>query len=95
MSLLCGLPVDVVERALLDDSREMVLILAKAAKLSWATTQRLLSLCCDGSMSAHDLESARKNFSVLSVATAKRVVDYYKSRREQRTDCRKAAASTP
>ena len=85
MSLLCGLPVDVVERALLDDSREMILILAKAADLSWATTQRLLSLCCDGSMSAHDLDNARKNFSVLSVATAKRVVDYYKSRREQRT----------
>ena len=85
LSLLCGLPVDVVERALLDDSREMVVIVAKAVNLSWATTQLLLSLCCDGSMSPHDLDSARKNFSVLSVTTAKRVVDYYKLRREQRT----------
>jgi len=59
LSLLSGLPVDVVERALLDDSRQMVVIVAKAVKLSWATTQSLLALCCDGSMSAHDLDSAR------------------------------------
>jgi hypothetical protein len=85
LSLLSGLPVDVVERALLDDSREMVVIVAKAVKLSWATTQSLLVLCCDGGMSAHDLESARKNFSVLSDATARQVVGYYKARREQRT----------
>ena len=44
LSLLSGLPVDVVERALLDDSREMVVIVAKAVKLSWATTQSLLVL---------------------------------------------------
>jgi uncharacterized protein (DUF2336 family) len=29
MSLLCGLPIDVVERALLNNNREVVLILAK------------------------------------------------------------------
>jgi len=92
LSLLSGLPVDVVERALLDDSRQMVVIVAKAVKLSWATTQSLLALCCDGSMSAHDLESARKNFSALSDATARQVVNYYKARREQRTG---AARSLP
>ena len=85
LSLLSGLPVDVVERALLDDSRQMVVIVAKAVKLSWATTQSLLALCCDGSMSAHDLESARKNFSALSEATARQVVNYYILRREQRS----------
>ena len=85
LSLLSGLPVDVVERALLDDSREMVVIVAKAVKLSWATTQSLLTLCCDGSMSPHDLECARKNFSALSEATARQVVNYYILRREQRS----------
>jgi hypothetical protein len=89
LALLSGLPVDVVERALLDDSREMVVIVAKAVKLSWATTQSLLVLCHDGGMSAHDLESARKNFSVLSDATARQVVGYDKARREQRASAAK------
>jgi uncharacterized protein (DUF2336 family) len=85
LSLCCGLPVDVVERALLDDNREMVVILAKAMNLSWTTTQPLLSMSSDGRMAALDLDNAQKNFSALSVATAKQVIQYYKSRREQRS----------
>ena len=88
--MLLRLAVDVVN-ARCRDSREMVVIVAKAVKLSWATTQSLLTLCCDGSMSPHDLESARKNFSALSEATARQVVNYYILRREQR---RAAVAAT-
>jgi uncharacterized protein (DUF2336 family) len=42
LTLLCDLPVNVAERALRDEQGEMVLILAKAAKLSWATAKLLL-----------------------------------------------------
>src|SRR3982074_2372024 len=35
LSLLCSLPIDVVERALIDKSREVILILAKALGFSW------------------------------------------------------------
>ena len=38
-------PVDVVEQAMLHDKPETILILAKAAKLSWITTKALLSFC--------------------------------------------------
>jgi uncharacterized protein (DUF2336 family) len=82
LSLLCDLPVDVAERALLDDYGEMVLVLAKAANLSWETTRFLLLLGHKGNMSAHDLDQALKNFSVLSVATARQVMNFYKQRRE-------------
>ena len=44
LSLLCALPADVIERALFDKNREMLLILAKALDFSWATTMALLFL---------------------------------------------------
>ena len=44
LSLLCALPGDVIERALLDKNREMLLIMAKALDFSWATTMSLLFL---------------------------------------------------
>ena len=44
LSLLCKLPADVIERALLDKNREMALVLTKALDFSWATTMSLLFL---------------------------------------------------
>jgi len=41
---LCSLPGDVIERALLDKNREMILVLTKALDFSWATTMALLFL---------------------------------------------------
>src|SRR5271170_2597949 len=41
LSLLCALPIDVVERAMIDKNREVILILAKALDLSWTTTMTL------------------------------------------------------
>jgi uncharacterized protein (DUF2336 family) len=83
LSLICDLPVNVVERALLDDRQDMVLILAKAAKLSWPTAQLLLVMCAgDASISAHDMDSAMKNFSLLTVETARQVINFHKSRQQ-------------
>src|SRR6201999_1759416 len=44
MSLLCSLPGDVVERALMDKNRETLLILCKALDFAWDTTMALLFL---------------------------------------------------
>jgi len=80
LSLLCDLPVDVVERALLDDDAEMIMILAKAAKMSWATTRALLSACHGAHISEQDAERALKNFSSISAATAQQVLTFYRAR---------------
>jgi uncharacterized protein (DUF2336 family) len=80
LSLLCDLPVDVVERALLDDDAEMIMILTKAAKLSWTTTRALLSACHGARMSEQDMEQALKNFSSISAATAQHVLTFYRAR---------------
>ena len=58
LSLLCALPVDVVERAMLASDKEAVLILAKALDLSWATTWR----CCPG---APDYRIATKDLDAM------------------------------
>ncbi|HEX7588131.1 MAG TPA: DUF2336 domain-containing protein, partial [Anaerolineae bacterium] len=44
LSLLCELPVDVVERAVVDANPDTLLVLAKALDLSWTTTMLLLFL---------------------------------------------------
>ena len=61
LSLLCALPADAIERALLDKNREMLLILAKALDFSWATTMALLFLGAkDHRITAKDLEQPGK-----------------------------------
>src|SRR5579862_8401840 len=45
LSSLCDVSADVIEQAMLQDKPETILVLAKAAKLSWPTTKVLLSCC--------------------------------------------------
>jgi len=81
LSFLCELPVDVVERALLDDRCDMILILAKACDLSWTTTKLLLFLRApDAGISDHDLNERLSSFERLSVATARQVLRFCRFR---------------
>jgi uncharacterized protein (DUF2336 family) len=83
LSLLCVVPIDVVERALLDDGTEIVLILAKVAGFSWTTAKAILLLrAADRGMSAQDLEQAHGIFTRLQVETARRVLHFYHARRK-------------
>jgi uncharacterized protein (DUF2336 family) len=82
VSLLCSLPVDVVERALLDSSREMTMILAKALNFEWETTMSLLFLSAkDHRISALELDHMREEFSRLNTETSRTVLSFYKSRK--------------
>lgn len=82
LSLLCALPGDVIERALLDRNRETLLILAKAIDFSWATTMALLFLGAkDHRITAQDLKDLEKEFSDLNVETSRSVLAFYQSRK--------------
>src|SRR6202795_3252325 len=82
LSLLCSLPADVIERALLDKNREMLLIMAKALEFSWTTTMSLLFLGAkDHRITAQDLNDLEKEFGRLNVATSKSVLKFYQSRK--------------
>jgi uncharacterized protein (DUF2336 family) len=81
LAMLGHFPVDLVERALLDKSSDIVLILARAASCSRATAKSLLLMnVADRGMSSHDVEAALASFDRLSVPTAKRVLHYYLKR---------------
>lgn len=87
LSLLCDVPADVVERALVDSNREAVLILAKAIDFSWATTMSLLFLGAPNyRITAGDLERMQNDFRKLNVETSKHVLSVYRSRSDSATE---------
>jgi uncharacterized protein (DUF2336 family) len=83
LSLLCALPVDVVERALVGDNKELILILAKALDFSWTTTMSLLFLGApDYRIRADNLEGMKEEFAGLNVATSRQVLKIYQTRKD-------------
>jgi uncharacterized protein (DUF2336 family) len=82
LALFGRLPIDLVERALLDERPDMVLILARAAGCSRTTTKAILLMQAAGrGMSESDLDQALTSFDRLSEKTAKRVLEFYDRRK--------------
>ena len=82
LSLLCSLPSDVIERAVLDRNREMLLILCKALNFSWDTTMALLFLGAkDHRITANDLRDLESEYSRLNIETSRSVLEFYRSRK--------------
>ena len=91
LSRLGRFPVDLVERALLDQREDMTLILAKAAGCSWMTTRELLLMQAAGrSLTNDDLEQALERYKKLSQETARNIIKF----REQRKKVRAQAAAS-
>jgi uncharacterized protein (DUF2336 family) len=83
LSLLCSLPVDVVERALTNTSSELVLILARALGFSWETTMSLLFLGApEHRIASQDLDDMKREFTGLNIETSRSVLKLYQSRRQ-------------
>lgn len=86
LSLLCALPSDVIERALFDKNREMLLILAKALNFSWATIMALLFLGAkDHRITASDLKRLETDYENLNIETSRSVLAFYQSRKNGTT----------
>jgi uncharacterized protein (DUF2336 family) len=82
LSLLCSLPIDVVERALADSSSELTLILAKALNFDWETAMSLLFLGAkEHRISTRHLDHMREEFKRLNIDTSRTVLSFYKSRK--------------
>ncbi len=66
---------------MLDPGAEIILILAKVAELSAATTKVILLLrAADRGMSAKDLDQALTSFHRLQPDTARRVLSFFRTR---------------
>ncbi len=77
-------PVDIVERALIDEGEDMVLVLARAAGCSWATTKELLAMYAAGrKLGPDEMGRSYERFEQLSRETAQSVVDYHLRRMDR------------
>lgn len=82
LSLLCGLPVNVTERALSDTTGDLLLVLTRAIDYSWPTSLAFLFLAArDHRISSKDLESKKQEFDRLSLSAARKILDFYQSRK--------------
>lgn len=77
---LCRLPVEAVEHILSERQADgdLVLLLIKAADMSWPTAKLILDM--RGTQSRSAIETARTHFERLQTTTAQRVVRFYQVR---------------
>jgi uncharacterized protein (DUF2336 family) len=81
LSLLSGVSVDVIERAINSDRLEPTLILCRAAGLSFATTRTVLMLRPKNqSRLSEDISEAETDFKKLAVATARKITQFWLTR---------------
>jgi len=82
LAVLAGCPIEMAERAILNDNPGVVQVVAKAAGCSWATVKALLMMtAADRRMSETDLARAREHYERLESQTARRVLEFYDARR--------------
>jgi hypothetical protein len=73
-----------VERALLDENADMILILIRAAQCSWTTAKAILLMqAADRGIAAQDLDRALRSFQRLGIDTARRVLEFYQLRAQE------------
>ena len=79
LSVLCRLPIDSIERAIIEERLDVVVIITKAAGFGWATTKLIIELRPAG-VSELDLDNARRNFERLQAMTAQRALRFFSVR---------------
>jgi len=89
LAALCALPIDVIERAMVQDREETILIVVKAIGFSWATAKAVLLLCADKrGISTHTLDQCLTVFNKLKPETAKLVLEFQRKRQVAPADSR-------
>jgi len=81
LSLMCDLPIGLIERAIVQDRSEQILVLSKATGLDWRTTKEILQMQVDSGC-RHDLDQCFASFAKLQPETAKKAMRFYRMREE-------------
>lgn len=77
LSLLTDLPVGAIERALVHDTGDQVLVLAKSINLSWKTTRAILAVRSGG---GGEFPDYHERFNRLRPETARAAIQFYRLR---------------
>jgi len=84
MSLLCDLPIEQIERAIVHYETDHLLVLAKAIGLSWDTTKAILLMRSENSESS--VETYCAMFAKLQARTAVSAMQFYRLRARAETE---------
>jgi hypothetical protein len=86
LALLSNLPIGVIERALVHDGVDQMLMLAKFAGLSWTTTRALLLLGATVKGSPiQEIDECLQSFNKLTPETARTAIQFYRLRERAAT----------
>jgi uncharacterized protein (DUF2336 family) len=81
LSVLCAVPIDVVDRLMADERPDPILILGKAIEFSWPSVRAIITMRSNPQpLSSEALDEAFDNLQRLSPATAQRVVRFWQAR---------------
>jgi uncharacterized protein (DUF2336 family) len=81
LSILCELPIGLVERALVQSEPEQILVMTKAVDLSWETAKAILTLQSGrGSMTKERLNQCFASFFRLQPKSARTALQFYRLR---------------
>lgn len=85
LSLMCDLPIGLVERALAQGRHEQILLLAKALEFSWKTTVALIRFQAGGATVSQALEDQYfASYCRMQVKTARTALQFYRLRESAR-----------
>jgi uncharacterized protein (DUF2336 family) len=85
LSMMCGLPIGVVERAIVHKNPEQAIVITKAVGLTWNTAKAILSIRAGAKgMAAHDLAQSLASFNKLKQETAEKAIRFYRLRERAR-----------
>ncbi|MFN3350634.1 DUF2336 domain-containing protein [Pseudorhodoplanes sp.] len=83
LAALGDFPIDMTERALLDKTTDLILILLKAAQCCRATARAVLTMrAADRRLSPMDLADSLEHYDRLQFATARNALEFYRLRRQ-------------
>jgi len=93
LSLICELPIGLVERAIVDDRCEQILVIGKAIGAAWETVRAILQLKAESSPGGwHDLDQCALSFARLQPETAKKALQFYRLREQTKAPSADGAA---
>jgi uncharacterized protein (DUF2336 family) len=96
LSLLCEVPMPLVENFLQSEHREALLVPCKAAALDWLTVRVILNCRSVGRpMSDQDIDTARTEYFKLSQNNAKRVLRFWQVRQTASNNTATPTGSSP
>lgn len=81
LSLMCDLPIGLIERALVQNEPEQLLVIVKASDLSWETAKAIITLPAGRcGLAKHLLDQCFASFFRLQLKTARAALQFYRLR---------------